>query len=95
MKLSTLEPVPDITDYKYEFKTQKFQTTDPIWRNKIILKKYLDEIQYTEVFVVADGKTGNANIPKKYALQKKVYSVNFVQFWILYNDIFFCDYSVF
>ena len=26
---------------------------------------------------------------KKYALQKKVYWTNFVQFWILYSDIFF------
>ena len=26
---------------------------------------------------------------KKYALQKKVYSINFVQFWILYSDIIF------
>ena len=26
---------------------------------------------------------------KKYALQKKVYLTNFVQFWILYSDIFF------
>ena len=33
---------------------------------------------------------------KKYALKKKVYSINFVQFWILYSDIFFfCLYSVF
>ena len=31
--------VPDITDYKLEFITQKFQTTDPIWRTKIIKKK--------------------------------------------------------
>ena len=27
---------PDITDYKLEFITQKIQTTDPIWRTKII-----------------------------------------------------------
>ena len=26
---------------------------------------------------------------KKYALQKKVYRTNFMQFWILYSDIFF------
>ena len=26
---------------------------------------------------------------KKYTLQKKVYSINFVQFWILYSDLFF------
>ena len=33
---------------------------------------------------------------KKYALQKNVYWVNFVQFWILYSDIFFFgEYSVF
>ena len=32
----------------------------------------------------------------KYALQKKVYSINFMQFWILYGDIFFfCEYSIF
>ena len=30
------EQVPEITDYKLEFITQKFQTTDPIWRTKII-----------------------------------------------------------
>ena len=28
-----------------------------MWWNKIIKKKYLDEIQYTEVFAVADAKT--------------------------------------
>ena len=28
---------------------------------------------------------------KKYALQKKVYWTNFVQFWILYSDIFFLE----
>ena len=36
MKFSTWELVPDITDYKLEFITHKFQTTDPIWRTKII-----------------------------------------------------------
>ena len=35
-KFSTWELVPDITDYKLEFITQKFQTTDLIWRTKII-----------------------------------------------------------
>ena len=30
------EQVPEITDYKLEFITQKFQTTDLIWRTKII-----------------------------------------------------------
>ena len=39
MKFSTWELVPDITDYKLEFITQKFQTMDPIWRTKIIFKK--------------------------------------------------------
>ena len=44
---------------------QKFQTTDPIWRTKIIKKKkYLDEIQYTEAFAVTDAKTRNAKIPQ-------------------------------
>ena len=63
--------VPDITDdYKLEFITQKFQTTDPIWRTKIILKKYMDEIQYTEVFAVADAKTRNAKIPQNFRLVK-------------------------
>ena len=28
--------VPDIIDYKLEFIIQKFQTTDLIWRTKII-----------------------------------------------------------
>ena len=51
--------VPDITDYKLEFITQKFQTTDPIWRTKIIKKNYLDEIQYTDVVAVAYAKTIN------------------------------------
>ena len=32
-------PVPDITDYKLKFITQKFQTTDPIWQTKTIKKK--------------------------------------------------------
>ena len=70
MKFSTWELVPDITDYKLEFITRKFQTTDPIWRTKIILKKYLDEIQYTEVFAVADAKTINAKIPQNFGLVK-------------------------
>ena len=57
MKFSKWELVTEITDYKLEFITQKFQTTDPIWRTKIINKNiYLDEIQYTEVFTVADVK---------------------------------------
>ena len=66
MKFSTWELVPGITDYKLEFTTQKFHTTDPIWRTKIIKKKCLDEIQYTEVFAVADAKTINAKIPRKF-----------------------------
>ena len=33
------ELVPEITDCKLEFIIQKFQTTDPIWRTKIIKKK--------------------------------------------------------
>ena len=71
MKFSTWELDPDITDYKLEFITQKFQTTDPIWRTKIIKKKkYLDEIQYTEVFAVADFKTRNAKIPQNFGLVK-------------------------
>ena len=48
--------VPDITDYKLEFITQKFKTMEPIWRTEII-KIDLNEIQYTEVFVVVDAKT--------------------------------------
>ena len=28
--------VPDITDYKLDLVTQKFKTTDPIWRGKVI-----------------------------------------------------------
>ena len=70
MKFSTWELVPDITDYKLEFITQKFQTTDPIWRTKIILNKYMDEIQYSKVFAVADAKTRNANIPQIFGLVK-------------------------
>ena len=62
MKFSTWELVPDITDYKLEFITQKFQTTDPIWRTKITKKKYLDKIQYT--------KTRNAKIPQNFGLVK-------------------------
>ena len=57
VKFNTWELIPDITDYKLGFVTQKFQTTDPIWRTKIIKNKYLNEIQYTEVFTVADAKT--------------------------------------
>ena len=68
MKFSAWELVPDITDYKLEFISQKFRSTDPIWRTKIILKKYLDEIQYTEVFAVADAKTRNAKIPENFGL---------------------------
>ena len=41
MKFSTSELVPDITDYKLEFITQKFQTTDLIWRTKIKKKIYI------------------------------------------------------
>ena len=70
MKFSTWELVPDITDYKLEFITQKFQTTDPIWRTKIIKKKYLDEIHHTEVFAVADAETRNAKIPQNCGLLK-------------------------
>ena len=72
MKFSTWELVPDITDYKLEFITQKFQTTDPIWRTKIIKKKYmyLTEIQFTEVFAVADAKTKNTKIPHNFSLVK-------------------------
>ena len=67
MKFSTC----DITDYKLEFITQIFQTTDPIWWTKIITKYiYLDEIQYTEVFAVADAKTRNAKIPQNFRLVK-------------------------
>ena len=47
--------VPDITDYKLGFITQKFKIINPIWRTEII-RIYLDEIQYTEVFAVADAK---------------------------------------
>ena len=28
--------VPDITDYKLDFVTQKFKTIDPIWQSEII-----------------------------------------------------------
>ena len=70
MKFSIWELVPDITDYKLEFITQKFQTTDLIWRIKIIKKKYLDEIQYTKVFAVADVKTRHAKIPQNFGLVK-------------------------
>ena len=70
VKFSTWELVPDITDYKLESITQKFQTTDPIWRTEIKKKKYLDEIQYTEVFAVADAETRNAKILKNFSLGK-------------------------
>ena len=71
MKFSTWELVPDITDYKLQFITQKSQTSDSIWRTKIIKKKiYLHEIQYTEVFAVADAKTRNAKIPQNFGLVK-------------------------
>ena len=71
MKFSTLELVPEITDgYKLEFITQKIQTTDPIWRIKIIKKIYMEEIQYTEVFAVADAKTRNTKIAQNFGLVK-------------------------
>ena len=70
MKFSIWELVPEITDYKLEFITQKFQTTDLIWRPKLIKKIYLDEIQYTEVFAVADFRTINAKIPRNFGLVK-------------------------
>ena len=41
---NTRELVPDITDYKLEFMTQKF--------------KNLDEIQYTEIFAVVKFWSG-------------------------------------
>ena len=68
MKFSAWELVPEITDHKLEFITQKFQTTDPIWRTKIIKKKNIVKIQYTEVFAVADAKTRNAKIPHNFGL---------------------------
>ena len=34
------------------------------------LKKYLDEIQYTEVFAVADAKIRNAKIQQNFGLVK-------------------------
>ena len=43
--LDTWELVPDITDYKLEFMTQKF--------------KNLDEIQHTEIFTVVKFWSGN------------------------------------
>ena len=69
-EIQYMELVPDITDYELEFITQKFQTTDPIWRTEVIIKKYLDEIQYTEVFAVADAKTRNTKIPQTFGLVK-------------------------
>ena len=41
---NTWEPVPEITDYKLEFMTQKF--------------KNLDEIQHTEIFAVVKFWSG-------------------------------------
>ena len=70
------------TDYKLKFITQKFQKTDPIWRTKIILKKYLDEIQYTEVFAVAEFKTRNAKIPQNFGLVKlQIFDGNVTSFF--------------
>ena len=71
MKFSTWELVPHLTDYKLEFITQKFQKMDPIWQTKIIKKNiYLVEIQYIEVFAVADAKTRNAKTPQNFGLIK-------------------------
>ena len=70
MKFGTWELVPDITDYKFEFMIQKFKIKDPIWRTKIIKKIYWDEIQYTEVFAVADVKTRDVKIPRNFGLVK-------------------------
>ena len=39
MKFSTWALVSDITDYELEFISQKFQTTDPIWRTEIIKER--------------------------------------------------------
>ena len=36
-----LGEIPDNTDYKLQFITQKFQTTDPIWRTKRIKNIYI------------------------------------------------------
>ena len=58
--------VPDIIHYyELEFLTQKFITTDSIWRSKKIKKKhiYFDEIRYAEVFAVATATTRDAKIP--------------------------------
>ena len=38
------------------------------WNN--LKEKYLDEIQYTKVFAVADAKTRNAKIPQNFGLVK-------------------------
>ena len=59
--------VPDITDYKLGFITQKFKTINPIWRTKII-KIDLDEIQYTEVFAAADAKTREILVWENYRI---------------------------
>ena len=42
--------------------TQKFETTDAIWRTEMIKKIYLDGIEYIEVFAVADAKTRDTKI---------------------------------
>ena len=70
VKFSTWELVSVITGYELEFITQKFQIRDPIWPTKIIKKIYMDKIQYTEVFAVADAKTRNAKIPQNFGLVK-------------------------
>ena len=44
-RFNTWELVPDMTDYKLEFMTQKF--------------KNLDEMQYTEIFAVVKFWSGN------------------------------------
>ena len=49
MKFSTWELVPNITDNRLEFMTQKSKRTDSIWRTEMIIYIYLDEIQYAEV----------------------------------------------
>ena len=47
-RFNTWELVPDMTDYKLEFMTQKF--------------KNLDEIQHTEIFAVAKFWSGKITI---------------------------------
>ena len=39
INMGEIQYICDITDYKLEFITQKFQTTDPISRTQIISKK--------------------------------------------------------